>query len=124
MALEGPLAAEDVFFQALVQADDAMLDRVLADDFVIVDVMEGGVTNRADFLAAVSAGQVTFHRVDPTDRQVRRYDSTAVVIGRTDMSGAVGPEEFTIASRYTHVFRYADGIGWQLASAQGTKITR
>jgi ketosteroid isomerase-like protein len=124
MALEEPLTAEDRFFQALVEADSGLLDSVLAEDFLIVDVMEGGVTSRADFLAAVSAGQVTFHRVDPADRLVRRYGRTAVVVGRTDMSGASGLEEFTVASRYTHVFTHTDAGDWKLASAQGTQITR
>lgn len=84
--------------------------------------MRGDVTGRADFLAAVSAQDVTFHRIDPADRNVRRYGATAVVTGRTQMSGSAGDAEFTVASPYTHVFVDTGTAGWQLVSAQGTPI--
>lgn len=122
MTAEEPLATEDAFFEALVKADTGLLGSILAGDFLIVDIMRGDVTGRADFLAAVSARQVTFHRIDPADRQVRRYGSTAVVTGRTQMSGAAGDEEFTVASRYTHVFAETGSGDWKLVSAQGTPI--
>lgn len=104
-----------------MQADAGLLDGILADDFLIVDIMRGDVTGRAGFIAAVPAGQVTFHRVEPADRQVRHYSQTAIVVGRTRMTGAAGGAEFTLASRYTHVFVNTAG-GWKLASAQGTPI--
>ncbi len=122
MTAEEPLATEDAFFEALVQADTGRLGSILAEDFLIVDIMRGDVTGRADFLAAVSAQAVTFHRVEPAERQVRRYGATAVVTGRTQMSGAAGDGEFAVASRYTHVFVRADTGAWELVSAQGTPI--
>jgi ketosteroid isomerase-like protein len=122
MTTEEPLVTEDAFFEALVKADAGLLGSILAEDFRIVDIMRGDVTGRADFLAAVSAQAVTFHRIDPADRQVRRYGATAVVIGRTQMSGASADAEFTVASRYTHVFVDAGAAGWKLVSAQGTPI--
>ncbi len=122
MTAEEPIPTEDAFFQALVTADTGLLGRILAEDFLIIDIMRGDVTGRADFLAAVSAQAVTFHRIDPADRQVRRYGVTAVVTGRTQMSGASAGTEFSVASRYTHVFADTGASGWQLVSAQGTPI--
>lgn len=117
-----PLPAEDTFFQALVRADAGLPGGVLADDFLIVDIMRGEVTDRAGFIAAVSGGQVTFHRAEPADRRVRHYGQTAIVVGRTRMTGAAGGTEFTLASRYTHVFVSTGAGCWKLASAQGTPI--
>ena len=122
MTTEEPLVTEDAFFEALVTADAGLLGTILAEDFLIVDIMRGDITGRADFLAAVSAQAVTFHRIDPADRQVRRYGATAVVTGRTQMSGTSGDAEFTVASRYTHVFVDTGPGGWKLVSAQGTPI--
>jgi ketosteroid isomerase-like protein len=122
MTAEEPLATEDAFFEALVKADTGRLGSILAEDFLIVDILRGDVTGRADFLAAVSAQAVTFHRVDPAERQVRRYGTTAVVTGRTQMSGTAGGGEFTVASRYTHVFVRTGTGAWKLVSAQGTPI--
>lgn len=122
MTAEEPVATEDKFFQALVKADTALLASILAEDFLIVDIMRGDVTGRADFLAAVAAQDVTFHQIEPAERQVRRYGATAVVTGRTQMSGASAAAEFTVASRYTHVFVDTGATGWKLVSAQGTPI--
>lgn len=115
------LAAESAFFQALLDADAAALERILADDFLIVDVMQGNVTGKAAFLAAVASGQVKFETIAPADQVVRTHDTTAVVVGRTRMSGRFGEAPFSIASRYTHVF-VLQGAAWRLLSAQGTPI--
>ena len=38
------------------------------------------------------------------------------------MTGSARDAEFTVASRYTHVFIDMGAAGWQLVSAQGTPI--
>lgn len=119
---DDPLSVDDAFFGALVRGDAEHLERVLHRDFIIVDVMRGGRTDRQGFLDAVSSGQVTFDRIDPTERLVRRYDGTAVVVGRTSMAGSAAGRPFAAASRYTHVFVEDGGATWRLASAQGTPI--
>ena len=42
------------FFRALLTHDLGTLEELLAADFLIVDVNAGGLTNRADFLAAAT----------------------------------------------------------------------
>ena len=118
-------ATDGRFFDALLAADPGALDEVLAPDFLIVDVAAGGVTDRADFLAAVQAGAVRFDAIQsfPAEAVIRTYAGTAIVVGRTAMSFTL-PDGAPVnaASRYTHVFvRAADGR-WRLASAQGTAI--
>lgn len=116
-----PLAADDAFFTALVSADAVALDALLADDFAIVDVMRGGVTDKAAFVAAAGEGQVVFDTIEPAERRVRLYDGTAVITGRTAMSGSFAGAPFSAASRYTHVFADQEGR-WRLVAAQGTQI--
>jgi ketosteroid isomerase-like protein len=118
----GPLAAEDAFFLALAEGDVEGLGSVLADDFLIVDVMRGGTAGRAEFLGALAGGDLTFAPVEVVERTVRHYGAAAVVVGRTAMSGAFAGQPFAAASRYTHVFVHVDGAGWKLVSAQGTQI--
>lgn len=122
MTASDPLLAEDAFFDALVKADAGQLDSILAEDFLIIDVMRGDVTDRGGFLTAVAGGHLSFTQVEPAGRQVRRYGPTAIITGRTRMRGTAGGAEFTAASRYTHVFIDAGAAGWKLASAQGTPI--
>jgi ketosteroid isomerase-like protein len=119
----GIAAADETFFAALLSADMAALEAVLADDFVIVDVMSGWVTGREEFLAAIGSGMLRFAEVTrfPAEQPVRRRDKAGVVVGRTRMVMHFGPDTVTANSRYTHVFVNDDG-SWRLMSAQGTPI--
>lgn len=117
------LAADGDFFTALVGGDEQALDSVLADDFVLVGVNDGVVVPRAALLPLVGQGQLQFDAIEPDRSEVlvRRYGTTAIVVGRTEMRGSYAGAPFGARSRYTHVFVEDQGR-WRLASAQGTPI--
>jgi len=116
------LDAEQAFFDALLTGDAATLDRILVDDFVIIDVMTGSEIGKADFVGAVAGAVVKFKSIDRLEARVRFYGGAAVVTGRTQMEGLYLGQRFGAASRYTHVF-FQDAGRWKLASAQGTPIS-
>jgi ketosteroid isomerase-like protein len=117
------LAADGDFFTALVEGDEQALDSVLADDFVLVGVNDGAVVPRAALLPLVGQGQLQFDAIEPDRSEVlvRRYGTTTIVVGRTEMRGSYDGAPFSARSRYTHVFVEDQGR-WRLASAQGTPI--
>ena len=115
------LAAEDQFFQALLRGDRASLERVLAPDFLLIDVMTGSEIPRPVLLELVGSRQLVFASVERIDARVRLYGKAAVVTGRTRMQGHYGEQRFAAHSRYTHVYVQAGGA-WRLVSAQGTPI--
>jgi hypothetical protein len=116
------LAAEDGFFQALLQADPVSLTGVLTPDFLLIDVMTGSEIPGPVLVDLVGSRQLRFDSVNRIDARVRLYNATAVVTGQTRMQGRYGEQRFEAHSRYTHV--YVQGpAGWQLASAQGTPIS-
>ena len=65
-----------------------VLDRVLADDFLLTDVMGGAEVPKAVLLDAIRSGQLKFETIERLDSRVRFYQSTAVVTldGQTDLS--------------------------------------
>jgi GNAT superfamily N-acetyltransferase/ketosteroid isomerase-like protein len=115
------LACDESFFTGLLAADHDLLGTILADDFVIIDVLSGQVARREELLGAISSGQLRFTEVTryAEDRSVRLRDSAAVVTGRTQMAMRYQGDEVTAQSRYTHVFTRDSGR-WRLMSAQGT----
>lgn len=115
------LAAEQTFFKSLLAADVATLDGLLAEDFLIIDVMRGGLTAKADLIGAIETGLVQFRELEPAETRVRLYGDAAIVTGRTRMRVRVGPDEAEVRSRYTHVF-VRQGDTWRFVSAQGTQI--
>jgi ketosteroid isomerase-like protein len=117
-------AADAALFAALLDSDVDALDRILADEFLIIDVASGEVHPRAAFLEALEGGAVTFHSIEAfTEEAVIRFAGTGVgiVVGRTKMSISAAEDSIEVASRYTHVFQREDGE-WRLLSAQGTRI--
>ena len=67
------------------------------------------------------SGQVKFETIEPAEQRVRLYGTTAVITGRTQMSGLLGGAPFAASSRYTHVYVMQQNE-WRLATAQGTQI--
>jgi len=117
-----PLVTERAFFSALLSGNIDTLDSILADDFLMVDLLAGSEITKPMLLAAVGSSQVKFEAIEPVESKARIYSNdTAVIVGRTEMRFRAGESSFTFSSRYTHVFVLNDG-GWQLASAQGTQI--
>jgi ketosteroid isomerase-like protein len=116
-----PLNADRQFFAALLAGDASALDRLLADDFMIIDVMSGSEHPKAAFIEAIEQRQVQFEAITPSEVRVRLYPGTALVTGRTEMRGRFGETPFTTKSRYTHVYVLKDG-SWRLVGAQGTPI--
>jgi ketosteroid isomerase-like protein len=120
------LAADAAFFAALLAADAAQLERLLSDDFLIVDVNQGAVTPRAPFIGFVASGAARFEAIEtnPAESVVRVYGNAAIVVGATAMRFKLEDgTSFAARSRYTHVFTRSDSRGWLLTSAQGTPIT-
>ena len=115
------VACDESFFAALLDADHDLLGTILADDFVIVDVLSGQVARREELLGAISSGQLRFTEVTryAEERSVRLRASAAVVAGRTQMVMRYQGDEVTAQSRYTHVYTRDSGR-WRLLSAQGT----
>src|ERR1700710_1259757 len=99
-----PLDADKQFFHALITADAPALQQLLADDFILIDVLRGAENSKTDFLAVVQSGQIKFESIVPAENTVRVYGNTAVIIGRTEMKGNMGGMPFAASSRYTHVY--------------------
>jgi len=89
---------------------------------MIIDVISGAVADRASFVAAIRDGLVVFERVRLVERLTRHYDDTAIIVGRTEMSGSFDGAPFAAACRYTHVLIRDRDWRWRLATAQGTRI--
>jgi len=78
----GPLAADREFFAALLRGSVEDLNRVVADDFILIEVMGGSEITKSALLAAIQSSQLKFGPIEPTEVRVRVYQTTAVITGR------------------------------------------
>ena len=108
------------FFDGLI-ANVETVERLLADDFSLIDVLSGSEVTKLDLLTVLRSGQLKFEKINLLNSRVRLYQNTALVTGSTEMSGRFVNESFSALSRYTHVYlRLRDR--WYLVAAQGTPI--
>jgi hypothetical protein len=116
-----PKEVERQFFSSLIQSDHIALDRILTDDFILIDVLRGAEIDKTTLLEVIRSGQLKFETIEPSEVRLRLYRAAAIVTGRTHMYGRFGDVPFTAQSRYTHVYIQREAK-WRLASAQGTPI--
>jgi ketosteroid isomerase-like protein len=76
------VSALDAEYQAAVKNNDATtMDRILADDFVVV-TGTGKIYRKADLLNMARANQVKYEHQDESDQTVRVWGDTAVVTAK------------------------------------------
>ena len=121
MSKQPPEEVEKEFFAALMNADVENLVRVLDGDFALIDVMSGSEISGQNLVEVVRLAQLRFDKIDRTEFKIRTYGTTAVITGRTEMSGWYEGQEFRVTSRYTHVL-VQQSEAWRMISAQGTRI--
>ena len=77
--VETMVAQLDTEYQSAVKRNDAAtMDRILADDFVLV-VGSGKVFSKEDLLEEARSGRIVYERQDDAQRTVRVWEDTAVV---------------------------------------------
>jgi ketosteroid isomerase-like protein len=116
---EKTVAALDTQYQAAVERNDAAtMDRILADDFVLV-MGSGQTQSKADLLAEARSGRTIYERQDDTLQTVRVWANTAVITARLHAKGTENgkPFEYTLWFSDTYVRTAA---GWRYVFAQAS----
>jgi ketosteroid isomerase-like protein len=101
---EDTVAALDVRYQEAVKKNDAAtMERILADDFVLV-TGNGRKQTRADLLKESSSGEFTYEHQEDTDRTVRVWNDTAVVTALLWAKGAHNGKSFDYKLWFSDVY--------------------
>lgn len=108
---------------AWVEGDRSFIEKVLADDWSVID-LTGRILTRADVLEEAFAAKdrkiVSMH-ID--DLSVRLFGEWAIVTGRTHATGEYQGAAAEVTLRFTDVFAYRGG-NWQVVASQATLIGR
>lgn len=109
---------EKEYLDARMRNDRAVVERILADDFVSTD-SGGQVGDKAYVLAHVNVtpGGMEFKALEIDDVKVRVYGDTAVMTGRRTVKTSADSGQL----RFTHVFVKRQR-GWQLVAAHATNL--
>jgi ketosteroid isomerase-like protein len=107
-------ALESEWNAAHVRGDAALLDRLFADD-VVVMVPGMRVMTKADAVGMFTSGRMKFDRYETSETKLRNYDEMAIVTGRLKRTRVVAGTTANDDWRFTKVYvRHADR--WQVVS--------
>ena len=99
---------------AHIRGDAAALERILAEDLIVV-VPGMRVMTKADSLGMLTSGRMKFERYETSETKLRTYTDTAIVTGRLRrtrvIAGATADDDW----RFTKVYLRRDGR-WQVVS--------
>ncbi|HEU5245792.1 MAG TPA: nuclear transport factor 2 family protein [Candidatus Udaeobacter sp.] len=116
---EKAVAALDTEYQAAVKNNDAAtMDRILADDFVLVTGL-GKTYTKADLLEEARSKRVIYERQDDTNQKVRVWGDTAVVTALLWAKGTEGGKPFDYKLWFSDTYVRTPN-GWRYVLAQAS----
>lgn len=113
------IAALDTEYQAAVKKNDvATMDRLLADNFILV-TGSGRTYTKADLLEEARSGRIQYEHQQDTDQTVRVWGDTAVITAKLWEKGTQEgkPFDYTVWFSDTYV---RTPTGWQYAFGQSS----
>jgi hypothetical protein len=106
---------------AVVDRNIDLLDKITAADSVRISPM-AELGTKAQLLAELKSGDVTYSSINVDDLSVRIYGKTAVVTGRSAFEGQRQGKQFKSRCRFSRVW-VKSGTGWQEILFQLTPIS-
>jgi len=113
------IAALDTQYQAAVKVNDAAtMDKILADDFILV-TGSGKIYSKADLLEEARSGRVHYEHQEDTEQTVRVWGDTAVVTAKLWEKGTDNgkPIDYTVWFSDTYV---RTPKGWRYVFGQSS----
>jgi ketosteroid isomerase-like protein len=112
---------EERWREAILHADTAAMDSLLADDFVAITA-SGTLQTKEQALTNLGSGRLHIVQLNLSDRKVRFYGSTAVVTSLAEIAGTNQDGEIAGSFRYMRVYvRDMRGV-WKIVSFEASRI--
>lgn len=119
-AAEAVRAADAGRIRALLAADFATVDRLLADELSYTH-SNAKVDTKAAYLAPLLSGRTRYQRLEPSEVSIRVYGETAILTGRMLSVALVAGSESRTDLRFTSVWILRDAR-WQMAAWHSTRV--
>lgn len=111
--------AEKDWRDAWVRGDPVALDRIHADDYLVINYL-GQVNTKAQVMADVRAGAFKYESMEHKDVVMRAYGNVVIVNARTVNVGHRQARDVSGEFSYTRVYVKRDGT-WRAVLSQYTR---
>jgi ketosteroid isomerase-like protein len=113
------VAALDTQYQAAVEKNDAAtMDRILADDFILV-IGSGKTYTKADLLQEARGGHIVYEHQADTEQIVRVWGDTAVVTAKLRETGTEDGKPFDSTLWFSDTY-VRTATGWRYVFGQAS----
>lgn len=112
---------EDAWRNAILKSNTAVMDRLLADDYLAITAL-GLVQTKAQTLANLKAGRIHMASLNVSDRKVRFYGRTAVVTSLAVVQATTPDGDISGNYRYMRVYVRDSAGNWKIVSFEASKI--
>lgn len=112
---------EEAWRKAMVSADSAALEPLLAEDYTAI-TPNGAIQTKEQTLKILSSGLLHVDSLIFSDRKVRIYGSTAVVTSSAELTGNKAEQALTGRYRYTRVYVRNAAGQWKIVSFEASRI--
>jgi len=114
------LKADALRIQAMLAADETVLEDLLADDLTYTHT-NCVVDSKVSLIGKLRDGSYDYRALDTYDVQVKHLSAEcAVLAGAAEMTIHVAEESIVVPIRFTSVYIKHDG-GWHLTAWQSTR---
>jgi ketosteroid isomerase-like protein len=111
---------ERQWIDASVKGDIAALDKIEADDYIVIDP-SGTISTKAEDMKNIKSGDLKFDSMEIFDSKVRVYGNAAVVTAKTHIKAKYKTEDISGDYSSTDVFVKKDGK-WRAVSSHITRM--
>lgn len=106
--------------QAELDANTAVMASMLSDDYLGI-YADGMLATKAETLASFKDGTTHFTAIHASDRKIRVFGSTAVVVSKAEVTGTNDGEQLNGHYRYTRVYHRSNGV-WKIVNFEVSSI--
>jgi ketosteroid isomerase-like protein len=110
----------DHWDKVIIAKDEAAIAGNMAEDFRIID-RRGNIEGKKAFVDGILDPKLTIDPYTVEDFEVRLYGDTALLSGRTHMTGTYEGKPFTSNYRYIDIYVRKGGT-WKIVSVQITAL--
>jgi hypothetical protein len=107
-------------YRAMVEADVAQLEKLLADTLIYTH-SNATTDTKASYIAGVKAGKWKYRRIERPVEDLQLHRDCVVVTGQVKIDILIDGEARTLNSRYSNVW-IKGAKGWQMTAWQSTPI--
>jgi len=111
---------EDRRFRAMIEADAAALEELLADSMVYTH-SSATTDGKASYIAGVTSGKWKYRKIDRPVEDIQVHGDCVIVTGQVRIDILIDGKPKIMNSRYTDVW-VKGAKGWQMTAWQSTPI--